>query len=223
MKKHSNFGPQTVAILFGGMGKEHDVSLMSAEFILSKIDREKFTPLPVLITKEGLWVLVNDANADEGKICYPARTRLGSGLMTETEFIPLLAAFPVLHGDFGEDGTVQGALECAGISYVGCRVTAGAISADKAYAKIVAEHLGVPTAPWVLGFKTPTPDYAAEVKKRAELSFGYPMFIKPAGLGSSIGAFKVVSEREFASAYLQAAQLQQRALVESALDVELEL
>ncbi len=217
-------GRQTVALIFGGRGEEHNISVASAKYIYSVIDREKFSPLPILITKGGRWLVCSSVeDTEDGTPCYPARWECGSGLMTGAGFIPVSVAFPVLHGDFGEDGKIQGALDTAGISYVGCGTTAGALCSDKAYTKTVAEREGIPTAPWVLGTEPPTPEYIQKIKRRAELSFGYPMFIKPACLGSSIGTSRISSGEEFASAYIGAAKYGLRVLIEAALRVEREL
>ncbi len=213
-----------VALIYGGMGSEHDISLMSAEFVLRNIDCRKFDPLPVLITKEGEWLITDRIGmCDRPLPCYPARFSGGSGLMTPRELIPLLCAFPVLHGNLGEDGIIQGALECAGIPYIGCRTESGALSADKAVAKTLAESVGIPTSPFVQGTEDPTDEYIAAVKRRAELLFGYPMFIKPSNGGSSIGASLVRCRGEFESAYLAAARYGTRVIVEEAQDVVCEL
>ena len=223
-KENCKSGLLTVALIFGGQGAEHNISVASAKYIYSVIDKEKFSPLPILITKDGRWLICDSVEDTEGGVpCYPARWECGSGLMTGAGFIPISVAFPVLHGDFGEDGKIQGALEAAGISFVGCGTTAGALCSDKAYTKIIAEREGVPTAPWVLGGEPPTPEYIQKIKRQAELSFGYPMFIKPACLGSSIGASRVCSGEEFASAYIGAAEHGERVLVEKAIRVQKEL
>ncbi len=213
-----------VAIIYGGRGDEHDISRLSADFVLRSVDREKFDPIPILITRSGDWLITDGITDGDGGIsCYPARFSGGSGLMTPTELLPVLCAFPVLHGSFGEDGVVQGALECAGIKYVGCKPLGGALCADKAATKTVAESLGIPTAEWVLGTDLPSDDYIAAVKRRAELLFGYPMFIKPSGGGSSIGISKIYRESEFEKAYKSAARYGNRIIIEEALDVDLEL
>lgn len=213
---------KSVAVIYGGMGAEREISVLSAKFVLSKIDRELFSPIPVFITDDGLW-LIRDVDKDNGIPCYPARTKCGSGLMSGEGFIPIHTAFPVLHGDFGEDGIVQGALECAGIPFVGCGTRCGAICHDKAVAKTLAEAVSVPTAPWILGNEDPTPEYIENVKRRAELSFGYPMFIKPTGGGSSIGISRVETDSDFNEAYLNAAKYGSRVIIEKAAAVRLEL
>ncbi len=210
-----------VAIIYGGEGCEHEISCRSAELVLREIDREKFEPLPVLITKSGDWLITG--RKGRGTPCYPARFTGGSGLMTASELVPLTCAFPVIHGDLGEDGIIQGALRCAGIKYVGCKTLGGALSSDKAVCKTIAESLGIPTASWILGTQEPTEEYIKSVRRRAELLFGYPMFIKPSGTGSSIGMSKIESPDAFEPAYKSAASHGSRVVVEEAVDVDLEL
>ena len=209
---------KNLLVLFGGEGCEHDVSVKSAEFVLSRLDRSRYEPIPVMIEKNGLWT-----ECETGGRCYAFRSESGGSLMTESGVVPIHVAFPVLHGDMGEDGVVQGALRAAGIPTVGCGCTACAISADKAYAKLIAEHLGLKTAPWVLGSCEPIREYIREVRRRAELAFGYPMFIKPCSGGSSIGIGKAESPEEFERAYIAAAELDRRVIIEKALEIALEL
>lgn len=212
-----------VAVIYGGMGAESEISALSAKFVLSEIDREVFSPIPIFITKDGLWLIKEPEKDTEGTTCYPAKLKCGSGVMTAEGFVPLFAAFPVLHGEFGEDGIIQGALTCAGIPFVGCKTQSGALSADKALTKIVAEAASVPTAAWVLGNEEPKDDYIEKIRLKSELSFGYPMFIKPSGGGSSIGISRVEDESEFFEAYLKAAKHGKRVIVEEAVPVKLEL
>ncbi len=188
-----------IALIYGGAGAEHEVSLMGAEHLLGLIDREKYIPYPILITKGGAWLAEGDPERE-------IRIRLGErgGTLTEGDkAIPIAAAFPLLHGDFGEDGCVQGLLECARIPYVGSRVTAGALSADKILTKDVARTLGIPVA---RGVEITDALPSAQAMSLAEGEVGYPMFIKPSGLGSSVGAHAVFCRDEFAPAYLDATE-----------------
>ena len=193
-----NNSKKTVALIYGGAGAEHEVSLMSNEYLSRLIDRERFNVLSVLIDTDGVWL-------HEGE-----RLLLCSGgLMREDGAkIPVDAAFPLLHGDLGEDGTIAGALECAGIPYVGCGVTAGAVCADKAITKLIAERLGIPTVRWILRIEDDTEniDLSSAESDCAE-KIGYPMFIKPAGLGSSVGCAAVMTPGTFFDAYADAARL----------------
>ncbi|MBQ8322159.1 MAG: D-alanine--D-alanine ligase [Clostridia bacterium] len=213
-----------VALIFGGRGQEHNISVKSAKFIYPLIDRDLFRVYPVLISKTGRWLLCGECDLLPKREVYPAITRCGGALVAKDELIPIGCAFPVLHGDFGEDGTVTGALESAGIKYVGPGVRAGAITSDKIYTKIVAEHLGIPTAKWVCGKGEATSELIDTVRERAEAAFGYPMFIKPSRLGSSIGASVARSRRDFATSYKKAAELCDGVvIVEELVDIDFEL
>lgn len=221
-----------VALLFGGRGCEHDVSVSGAKFFFPLIDEKNYTKIPVFISRLGEWLIPADrkdgdsieaiASGELPLIPVTPAYRCGvGGLFAWGEFIPLCAAVPLLHGNFGEDGIVQGALENAKIPYVGCDVSSGALISDKAYTKILAEKLGIPTVPWVLGIGEGELDIAREAAERA---FGYPMFIKPARLGSSVGAARIGTKEKFATAYRKAAELGGgRVLIEKHVKVSREL
>ena len=152
---------------------------------------------------------------------YPVRISEKSGFILNGEILEVAAAIPLLHGDFGEDGKIQGALSTAHIPFVGCECFSGAVASDKIYSKIIAEHLSVPTVKWVLADKEST---YPEAKKEAEESIGYPMFIKPPTLGSSIGAHKVSCEKEFKDAFLDAKSSGDgRVLIEKYVDTVCEI
>ena len=220
----------SVALIFGGRGYEHDVSVRGAEYLFPLIDGSKYRKIPVYVKKDGTWVIpairgidvcpraLSDGAVPEEE-CSPAFGKPIGGLLTESAFLPIAAAFPLLHGDFGEDGVVQGALENAGIPYVGCDTVASAVTRDKSYVKLIAEHLGIPTARWL---------YARELSnktiKEAEEKIGYPMFVKPARLGSSVGASVARCREELAGALDRALKVGSgRALIEELIDVEREL
>lgn len=230
MKKEKH----TVALIFGGRGYEHDVSVEGAKFLYSLIDRELYDTLPVYISRSGEWLAPTKPCEDIsrlvlGKICTVGVTptcKNGTGgvlfpsRQDSGEFIKICAAIPLLHGDFGEDGIVQGALENARIPFVGCDTSAGAILSDKVYTKIVAEHLGVPTVPWVTAIGKST----AEARALAESGIGYPIFIKPSRLGSSIGAALAKDVESFNTAYELAKEVgNEKVLIEKYIEVEKEL
>lgn len=236
-----NFNKKTVALIFGGRGHEHSVSLSGAEYMLTLIDPASCCVLPVLITRGGEWRIQNATRhgtyADFRSLCdalsdplrssnvAPIYSGGRSGFLTDGgELIPVDVAFPLLHGDGGEDGCVQGALECARIPYVGCGVTASALSLDKAYTKTVAEHEGIPTAKWTIAVNGSTHHSLERAITTAEQSFGYPMFVKAAGLGSSVGVYRVEDRDGLITAYRDAVSLgSERVLIEEALDVASEL
>lgn len=190
----------TVALIYGGRGHESEVSVRGAERIMPLIDREKYRTVSVFIDKDGKWLC-------NGGEVFPALIGGVSGLCREGEMIPVNCAIPILHGDFGEDGVVQGALENAKISYVGCSVKAGAVCCDKAVTKLVAEGLGIKTVPWMLAVSEGDAD-------KAEKKLGYPMFVKPCSLGSSVGALVARSRLELISALNKALALDSRVIIE---------
>ena len=221
----------TVALIFGGRGHERDVSTKGAEYVFPLIDDAVYRKIPIFIEKNGAWLIpaLRDISAcpralADGVIpsteCAPAYLNSSPGLLTEGEFIPLAAAFPLLHGDFGEDGTVQGALENAKIPFVGCDVQASAISRDKAFVKTIAKHLGIPTARWLYLIGK----FDESMIKDAESEIGYPAFVKPARLGSSVGASPAKNRAELDVALRRALAVGSgRAIVEKLVDVESEL
>ncbi len=179
-----------IALLFGGASSEREVSLMGYEYMMTLLKDTEYEILPVHINEDGEWsVRIGDRRLS----AFPAG-KTGGGLYTECGFVSIDAAIPLLHGDGGEDGSVQGALECAGIRYVGAGICASALCLDKMYAKRIAGSLGIPTLCDVTFSKKTDVETALEVCK-AEL--GFPMFIKPRRLGSSVGAYPVLNEDGF--------------------------
>ncbi len=179
--KKSKAKPKNVAVIFGGEGFEHDISVLGAKFVLKNIDRRKFKPLSVFIDKNGEWFLKKKNSSLSVSL---TKKRGVSGILLKRKFIRLDAAFPLLHGDFGEDGKIQGLLETLKIPFVGCDTYSSAVCSDKGYTKHVAEGLGIPTVPWLYYDGGDT----QELVSLAEAVLGYPIFIKPARLGSSIGS-----------------------------------
>ncbi len=171
----------TVAVIFGGKGAEHGVSLLGKENLLRKIDKDRFRALEVFIDRAGEWYLVKGKRRLP---VHPIRRGGRAGFISGRKFHPVSAAFPILHGDFGEDGRVQGLLECIGMPFVGCKTLAGAVAADKCFSKAVAESVGIPTVPWLAVNGKITDATLNSV----EDALGYPIFVKPARLGSSVGA-----------------------------------
>ncbi len=205
-----------IALLYGGVGAEHDVSLSGAKYLLGVIDRGRYIPYPVLIARSGEWYA-------EGDKSRPVTLSVGHGrtLFEGDAAVSVRAAFPLLHGDGGEDGKIQGLLDSAGIPYVGCKVAAGAVASDKILTKDVARALGIPT---VNGISITSDTEADSARTAAEKSVGYPMFIKPSGLGSSIGAHAVHSPEEFATAFRDAVRLGgRRVLIEEFIEERREL
>ena len=221
----------SVALIFGGRGFEHDISIRGAEYVYPLIDTKNYNKIPVYVRRDGAWIIpamrsipaCPRALADEAipvMECSPVFINSFCGLKTESSFVPILSAFPLLHGDYGEDGVVQGALENARIPYVGCNTQASAVARDKCYVKLIAKHLGIPTAKWL--YVTGEPD--DDAFKNAEKIIGYPMFIKPARLGSSVGAGVACCREDLIKLLTSALKMGSgRALIEERITVSKEL
>lgn len=206
----------TVALIWGGEGQEHDVSCLGAEYVGELIDGTKYELCRIYIDKKGVWHL----DGEDGAPVYPLPTDDGGGIRVKDSFIRLDAAIPLLHGDMGEDGAIQGALRTAHIPFVGADTVTGAVCIDKGYTKAVASSLGIPTAKgrYYVG------EDLDEFVELAEGEVGYPMFVKPARLGSSIGAAPVRSRAELCHAFEQAKALGSgRILIEELLEDKREL
>lgn len=207
---------RTLALIWGGEGKEHDVSRLSAEYVKRILDGNKYRLLSLYIDREGLW----HPSGRKSTVAYPCLTRKGGGILSDGEFQKIDVALPLLHGDMGEDGVIQGALRCAHIPFVGADTVTGAVACDKGYTKAVAERLGIPTAKWIYC----TDADAEKWQSLAEKSIGYPMFIKPSRLGSSIGACAVRTKDAFGTAFAEAARIGSgRVLIEELIENKREL
>ena len=215
-------------IHFGGMSPEHEVSLRSAESVLNNIDQSKYHIFPVGITKEGDWILYG--GKDYSKLptgewkTHPNNRRAaispvrGQGLLSfEGDCVVrerIDVVFPVLHGENGEDGAMQGLLQMAGIPYVGPHVAASAVSMDKTLTKLVVDHAGVPQAAWQLVRRGELVNHLENTLDNLELRFRYPMFVKPAGTGSSVGVSKASDREQLRAALENAAKYDKKILVE---------
>ena len=199
-----------VGLIFGGRGREREVSIKGKSYLLPLIDRDKYSVTEIFIDHKGRWLKGEEE-------VYPKN----GGLANQNgSFHRIDCAFPLLHGDFGEDGVVQGALECMDIPYVGCDVSAGAVCRDKSYVKIIADSLGIPTLPHLSLIRHEGVDFAL---RRVEEKLGYPVFIKPARLGSSIGASMANDRGALYSALKLAFSLCDKAIAEPYLEVKREL
>jgi len=215
-----------LAILYGGKSGEHEVSLRSAASVIRHLDRSHKLHL-IGITKAGAWHLQPDsvlASCLEGE--DPLELRAdgpsvlavpGTGLRVYgargSADLPLDAVFPVLHGTFGEDGTVQGLLECSNLAYVGADVLGSAIGMDKEIAKILWRDAGLPIVPSITA-RAVDADRIDDLVGNVERTFGWPVFVKPARCGSSVGASKAETRSDLKSALLKALAFDTKALVE---------
>ena len=218
----------SVCILFGGISPEHEVSLRSAESVLNNIDQSKYDVLPVGITKEGDWILFGGKdyamlpsgawkNHPDNRRAAISPVR-GQGLLTfEGDCVVrqrIDVVFPVLHGENGEDGTMQGLLQMAGIPYVGPHVAPSAVAMDKTLTKLVVAPAGVPQAAWQLVRSGELEPHMENTMDSQELRFRYPMFVTPAGSGSSVGVSKAADREALRNALLAAAKFDKKILVE---------
>ena len=215
-----------VCILFGGVSPEHKVSLRSAESVLNHIDQEKYEVLPVGITQEGQWIFFGGKDysmlpagtwMNHPDNCPAAISPMkGQGLLLFGETVTakkIDVAFPVMHGENCEDGAMQGLLQLAGIPCVGPHVAASAVSMDKTLTKLVVDHAGVPQAAWYLVRRSDL-EAVDGVLNALEAKFEYPMFVKPAGTGSSVGVYKAANRAALTAALEGAAKYDDKVLVE---------
>lgn len=220
-----------VGVLFGGRSGEHDVSLQSAASVIGALDPEKYEILPISISRQGQWRAglgalrslqqVLESGAPVTPSVDPSGPQLlplkSSGTLRGS-LPPLDVVFPVLHGTFGEDGTVQGLLELADVPYVGAGVLASAAGMDKDVMKRLFRDAGLPILPWELVLRA---DWEADpdgVRGRIEKKLRYPLFVKPVNMGSSVGISKVHRRAELAAALNLAAQYDRKILVEKGID-----
>ncbi len=218
----------SVCVLFGGISPEHEVSLRSAEFVLNSLDPEKYNVFPVGITKDGDWILYTGTDYSllptgqwqhfEGNRRAAISPVRGQGLLSfegdcvVREWIDVV--FPMLHGENGEDGAMQGLLQLAGIPYVGPHVSASAVAMDKTLTKLVADQAGVTQAAWQLVRSSELDAHMDEVLDSLERRFAYPVFVKPAGTGSSVGVSKASSRETLCQALRNAGTYDEKILVE---------
>ncbi len=221
-----------VCVLFGGMSPEHEVSLRSAESVLKNMNPEKYNIFPVGITKTGDWVMFGGTDYSmlpTGQwLEYPGNRRATisavreQGLLTfegdcvVRELIDVV--FPVLHGENGEDGAIQGLLQLAGIPYVGPHISASAVAMDKTLTKLVVDNAGVTQAAWQLVRNSELQNHMQSILDSIEERFSYPVFVKPAGTGSSVGVSKAADRQELQEALLQAGIYDEKILVEEFID-----
>ncbi len=219
-----------LAVVFGGASSEHEVSQWSAASILRSVPRDRFDLMMLGITKDGRWFCydgpvegVEDGSWEHSDRLTPALISPDAGthgvlLLEESGVRPvrLDVVFPVLHGRNGEDGTIQGLLEMAGIPYVGCGVTASANCMDKAIAKTLFTAAGIPNARW-MEVTAQDLDRIDLVEEQAASALGYPMFVKPVCAGSSVGVHKVTEPSQLEEAVRDALRFDNRVLIEECI------
>ena len=240
-----------VGVLFGGQSGEHEVSLVSARSVIGGLDPAKYSVVQIGITKDGRWIAGGDAMRQLEALADPKLLPGGPPVGTESQ-VPRtdalathgsaveasgLAAgsrssvlgsvdvvFPVLHGPKGEDGTVQGLLELADAAYVGCGVLASAVGLDKAMMKAAFAAAGLPLVPWLLVERSAWRRNSAEAVASVEAQLRYPVFVKPANMGSSVGITKATDRATLEQGLAEAARYDRRIVVEqgiSAREIEI--
>lgn len=223
-----------VAVLFGGRSGEHEVSLMSARSVLDALDAEKYEVTQVGITPEGEWfggenvheAFVKGGTQSLSRVILPhepshsalyiLRGAKGGEILEKLADIDVF--FPVLHGPFGEDGTIQGLLELADVAYVGAGVAGSAVGMDKGIFKDVMRANGIPIAPWVVVLRTEIEKDMNAVVAKIETLGEYPFFVKPANLGSSVGISKCKTRSDLYEGLLEAARYDRRVVAEQGLN-----
>ena len=218
----------SVCVLFGGVSSEHEVSLRSAESVLNRLNKDKYHIFPVGITKDGDWILFGGKdygmlpagtwqNCEENRRAALSPVR-GQGLLSfENDCVVrerIDVVFPVMHGENCEDGAIQGLLQIAGIPYVGPHVAASAACMDKTTTKLIADAAGVRQAAWQLVTREGFARSQEAALSAVEARFAYPVFVKPAGTGSSVGVAKAKDRAELETAIEAALKYDRKVLVE---------
>jgi len=220
----------TVAVLFGGRSGEHEVSLMSARSVLSVLDRSRYNVVEIGITHQGTWLTGDNVleALESGKteelspvVVSPDPVKKGvyvlEGSGASVKFTKLSEVdvfFPVLHGTFGEDGTLQGLFELADVAYVGAGVLGSSVAMDKGLFKEVMRSNGIPTPESIIVLRSEIKNSMDTVIEKAEKVGAYPLFVKPANLGSSVGVTKCRTRSDLAEGLMDAAQYDRRVLIE---------
>ena len=215
-----------VGILFGGRSGEHEVSLASAASVIRGLDPDKYEAVPIGITKEGHWLVGAGAQKMLPEVLKGGQRVMMTADPTDAALVRLDGSgggqridvvFPVMHGTFGEDGTIQGLLDLAGLPFVGAGVLGSAIAMDKDVAKKLLQAAKIPVVPWIAVRREEWERHPAEIEQRIEKEFQYPVFVKPATLGSSVGMTKVHGRGELAPALNLAAEFAMKIMVERAM------
>jgi D-alanine-D-alanine ligase len=228
-----------IGVIFGGRSGEHEVSVRSARSVIDAIDRERYEIIPVAISKEGRWLSPSESVAmlpagtarrvsDRVSGRRESLTIVGDpsheGLVEidagggRSSSLPFDVIFPALHGTYGEDGTIQGLLEMAGVPYVGCGVLASATGMDKVAMKALFVHAGLPVCRYTWLLRSEWDGGRDAVARRVAREIGYPCFVKPANLGSSVGVSKATDRKSLEAAIDTAARFDRKVIVEEGLD-----
>src|SRR5262245_47610976 len=223
-----------VAVMFGGRSAEHEISLLSARFVVASLDRDRFDPILIGIDKSGRWLLqeealllgaardprlakLNQARPDVALAAHPTPNGDAALAVTRAAALGVDVVFPVLHGPMGEDGCVQGLLELAGAPYVGAGVLGSSVGMDKDVMKRLLAAAGIPIVPHVTVRKSAWDRGPGAVLDRAS-ALGFPLFVKPANLGSSVGISRVREAGDLRRAIEEAFAYDTKVIIEKGLD-----
>jgi D-alanine-D-alanine ligase len=222
---------QLVGILFGGRSVEHEVSVISAQGVMAAIDQDRFQAVPMGVTKEGTWLTPRETQATLAAISSDRMASLSANRQGQEEpsghgfsgqALAVLrkvdVLFPLVHGSYGEDGSLQGLLEMMDIPYVGAGVTASALGMDKALQQMVFRQAGLPVPHSLVATWPQWKNEMAAVVSQIESELGYPCFVKPANGGSSIGTVKARSREALHNGVAEALRYDRKALVEQAIE-----
>ncbi len=221
-----------VGVIFGGRSGEYEVSLRSAESIINALDRDKYDVVPIAITRHGKWLASSEAtnllpsavieSADQHVAIFGDPTERGLARLTQgsdngrRDQIDVI--FPVLHGTYGEDGTIQGLLEMADVPYVGCGVLASAAGMDKVVMKRLFREAGLPIVDFTHFLRTQWEADPQRIEARVAEEIGFPCFVKPANLGSSVGISKAADAKSLSETIDMAAKYDRKIIVEKGVD-----
>jgi D-alanine-D-alanine ligase len=227
-----------VGVIFGGRSGEHEIAIRSAKTVIEQIDPEKYEVVPIAITHDGRWLssaesvrqfpdhtqrvfLESGGESSDASIALTGDTRRGGLTVLDGDggTTPLDVIFPVLHGTFGEDGTIQGLLEMADIPYVGGGVLASACGMDKTVMKTLFRDAGLPICKYLWFLRSEFDANPINVVEHVGKQLGYPCFVKPANLGSSVGVSKATDDRSLREAIALASKYDRKIIVEEALEM----
>ncbi len=227
-----------VGVIFGGRSGEHEIAIRSAKTVIEQIDPNKYEVVPIAISNDGRWLspaesvkqfpdhtqevfLESGGETSDSSIALSGESRRGGLTVLDGDggTMPLDVIFPVLHGTFGEDGTIQGLLEMADIPYVGCGVLASACGMDKAVMKILFRDAGLPICKYLWFLRSEFERDPAAVVSLVGGKLGFPCFVKPANLGSSVGVSRATDDATLRDAISLAAEYDRKVIVEESLDM----
>ena len=229
-----------IGVIFGGRSGEHEISIRSAKTVVEQIDRAKYDVIPLAISEDGAWLSpaesagllpdsISEALPDDLPDWMDTRMVLAGdpelkglishGVSSVSRPLPIDVLFPVLHGTFGEDGTIQGLFEMADIPYVGCGVLASACGMDKVTMKVLFKSAGLPICKYSWFTRNEWERSPEIVKEKIFAAVRYPLFVKPANLGSSVGVSRADDDEALAAAVELAAQYDRKIVVEEALEM----